>query len=295
MLGRKPRVKCFNATYSAGSYAGRADLGYQVVPVAQIVGSVGRCDELDQRFHSLRLTAEHQNRLERIRQLAEEGAILPPVELYKLKDEYFVVDGNHRVAVAKENGAVDIDAHVVEFLPTGERTEDRLYLEWRAFAAETGLDSIRLGQLGGYARLRQEIEAYRRGLAGGVDLRQAAREWYEKVYAPAVAAIGGRRLEQRTHRSAADLYVDLTAERAFIHSQDGREPSWEEMLARLEALHPAPTARQRLVTAWQRIRIALLGWWHGLRAEDLPCSYAAQARDGHIYCRRAARARRGIF
>lgn len=294
MLGRKPRVKCFNATYSAGSYAGRADLGYQVVPVAQIVGSVGRCDELDQRFHSLRLTTENRDRLERIRKLAEEGAVLPPVELYKLKDEYFVVDGNHRVAVAKENGAGDIDAHVVEFLPTGERAEDRLYLERRAFVAETGLDSIRLGQLGGYARLRQEIETYRQGLGGQVDPRQAAQEWYGKVYAPAVAAIAARQLEKRVGRRAADLYLDLTAERAFIHSQNGREPSWEEMLARLEALYPAPTPRQRLVAAWQRVRRALLAWWHGLRAEDLPCSYAAQARDGRVYCRRASRARRGI-
>ncbi len=295
MFGRRARVKCFNATYHAGSYAGRADLGYRVVPVAQIVGSVGRCGELDGQFHSLRLTPENEDRLARIRRLAEEGVVLPPVELYKLKDEYFVVDGNHRVAVAKENGAGDIDAHVVEFLPTGERVEDRLYLERHAFAAETGLDGIRLAQLGGYGRLRQEIEEYRQGAGVEVDLRHAAREWHGKVYAPVAASIAVRRLEQRTGRSAADLYLDLSVQRAYARRQEGREPSWEELLARLEALYPMPSWRQRLAQGWRRLLGAVRAWWHGLRAEDLPCSYAGRASDGTIFCRRADRARRGIF
>ena len=39
---------------------------------------------------------------------------LPPVELYKIGDIYFVRDGNHRVSVARQQGQVYIDAYVTE-------------------------------------------------------------------------------------------------------------------------------------------------------------------------------------
>lgn len=42
---------------------------------------------------------------------------LPPVSLYKPGDAYFVLDGNHRVSVARFHGLPALDADVVEFLP----------------------------------------------------------------------------------------------------------------------------------------------------------------------------------
>jgi hypothetical protein len=295
MFGRKPRVKCFNATYSAGAYAARADLGYQLVPVDRIVGSVGRCDDLDRQFQPLRLTRDRQSRLARIRQLAAEGAILPPVELYRLKDEYFVVDGNHRVAVAKENGQVDIDAYVVEFLPSGQRAEDQLYLERHAFAQETGLDGIHLGQLGGYDRLQEEIQRYRQALSAAegrdVTLREAATSWYRRVFEPVARDVAARRLPQRAGKSSADLYLDLQTQRDLVRREQHQDPGWEEAIARLEALHPLPTLGERLRSAWAGLAGTVEAWWRGLRAEDPPCVYALQARDGTIHCRRTAHLR----
>lgn len=43
-----------------------------------------------------------------------QGKTLPPVELYKVGDAYFVVDGNHRVSVARYRGAAAVDAVVTE-------------------------------------------------------------------------------------------------------------------------------------------------------------------------------------
>ena len=300
MFGRKARVKCFNATYGAGSFMGRADLGYQLVPVEQIVGSVGRCEELDDRFRPLVLTRSRRERLQRIRQLVDQGTVLPPVELYKLKDEYFVVDGHHRVAVAKENGQIAIDAYVVEFLPAGERPEDRLYLEYRAFANETGLQGIRLTRLGGYSRLRREIEEHRAALGGGaegaVELRQAADDWYRKVYLPAARAIEARHLRQRLRgRTVGDIYLELQARRAFARQEEQREISLGEAMEALEALYPRPTLRERLALVWTNLLGSLQAWWQGLQAEDLPCAHAAQGGNGSVYCRRAARTRRGEF
>lgn len=299
MFGRRARIKCFNATYSAGSYAGRADLGYGLVPVAQIVGSVGRCQELDERFQPLKLTRLRLQRLEKIRRLAAEGAILPPVELYKLKDEYFVVDGHHRVAVARENRQGEIDAHVIEFLPNGERIEDRLYLEQRAFAYDTGLDKIRLSQLG-YGRLREEIKRQQVMLsvqAGkAVSLPEAAAAWYRQEYQPVAQAIIARRLPLRLPGcTVGDIYLELDGLRTFAHQEGQGGLSLEQAIARLEALYPLPTRRQRLAQAWHSLLGRLEAWWRGLRAEPLPCAYAQQAPDGTVYCRREGSARRGVF
>jgi hypothetical protein len=40
---------------------------------------------------------------------------LPPVELYKVGEIYFVVDGHHRISVARNQGQVFIEADVREF------------------------------------------------------------------------------------------------------------------------------------------------------------------------------------
>ncbi len=267
-----------------------------MVPVAQIVGSVGRCEELDARFQPLKLTRLRQQRLENIRRLMDEGASLPPVELYKIKDEYFVIDGNHRVAVAKENGQTYIDAHVLEFLPDGERAEDRLYLEYHAFATDTGLHQIRLSQLGGYDRLRREIQEHQQALSArvgsAVTLKEAAQDWYRQVFQPVAQAIADRRLPQRLpRRTVGDLYLDLAVQRAYGREQK-RELSWEETIARLAAQHPLPTRRERLAGAWHEAIGNLEAWWHGLRGQEPPCAFALQGPNGTIYCRRAGRATR---
>jgi|ADGO01.1.fsa_nt_gi ParB-like nuclease domain. len=39
----------------------------------------------------------------------------PPIDVYQIGDAYFVVDGNHRVSVARQNGAKTIQAYVTPF------------------------------------------------------------------------------------------------------------------------------------------------------------------------------------
>jgi len=68
----------------------------------------------------------------------EEGKVLPPIEVYKArlrrqdeetglqieKTEYYVVDGHHRVAMAKKLGQDYLDAHVVEYKVQNEPKND---------------------------------------------------------------------------------------------------------------------------------------------------------------------------
>lgn len=44
---------------------------------------------------------------------------MPPVELFQVGDEYFVVDGHKRVAAAKKADGVEIDALVTRLWPGG--------------------------------------------------------------------------------------------------------------------------------------------------------------------------------
>lgn len=102
---------------SAGPVFRRTIQSYSV-EIADITGSVGRSHELAADFRpprSARRRADEE-RLERIRWMMERGFSLPSVELYKLGENYYVLDGHHRVAAARLNGQVDIDAHVVEYV-----------------------------------------------------------------------------------------------------------------------------------------------------------------------------------
>jgi hypothetical protein len=93
----------------------RRHLGRQTVEVGRVVGSVGRWREFDAGFMPTRASPE---RWKRVDLAFRKGRDLPPVSLYKIGDEYFVHDGNHRVSVARFGGAETIDAEVTEFFPS---------------------------------------------------------------------------------------------------------------------------------------------------------------------------------
>src|SRR5919107_1553225 len=93
----------------------RLQRGTRVVEVEEIVGSVGRWDEFDRSFLPARASVGHKwKRIDRAFHRTED---LPPVKLYKLKEAYFVVDGHHRVSVARYHDVPTLEAAVVEFLP----------------------------------------------------------------------------------------------------------------------------------------------------------------------------------
>jgi hypothetical protein len=54
----------------------------------------------------------------------QKGEDLPPVELYEIGDAYFVVDGHHRVSVARYHDVPTLEAAVAEFRPKRPATYD---------------------------------------------------------------------------------------------------------------------------------------------------------------------------
>src|SRR5512140_2656007 len=90
----------------------RTDRGIHQVPLDAIVGSVGRYADFTRSFLPRRM--EDRERWARVKAAMSDGANMPPVELYKVGEAYFVMDGNHRVSIARQEGLPNIEAHVVE-------------------------------------------------------------------------------------------------------------------------------------------------------------------------------------
>ena len=89
--------------------------GTKVVEVEEIVGSVGRWRDFDRSFLPARASmGQRWKRIDRAFHRAED---LPPVELYEIGDAYFVVDGHHRVSVARYHDVPTVEAAVAEFYP----------------------------------------------------------------------------------------------------------------------------------------------------------------------------------
>ena len=145
-----------------GAYEHR-DRGRQSVELSKIVGSVNRYLDFDSRF---RLKKDRpRERLHTIRAIMEQGKPLPPVDLFKIKDSYFVLDGNHRISVAKDRGFKEINARVAEFLPSRGTAENSLYRDRTEFEDKTGLrQAITLTEPGQYRNLLRQINQHRQFL-----------------------------------------------------------------------------------------------------------------------------------
>ena len=121
--------------------------GMQEVPVETVV-SVGRFRDFDDAF--LPTQDATIGRWRKINRAFYNDVSLPPVNLYKVGDVYFVLDGNHRVSVAKEHGVKFIDADVQEAVTAVPLTADdidadalTLLGEYAEFLERTHLDKLR--------------------------------------------------------------------------------------------------------------------------------------------------------
>jgi hypothetical protein len=104
------------------------ELGMRFVPIEDIRGTaVAGAAQRGGDFLPLRpFRGENwEARWRRIREAHEQMKPLPPVDLIKFNDEYWVVDGHNRVAAALYNRGVGLDAMVIELVPLDGRVSER--------------------------------------------------------------------------------------------------------------------------------------------------------------------------
>ncbi|MDC3237167.1 ParB N-terminal domain-containing protein [bacterium] len=184
------------------------------VPLKQITGSVGRYQDFDNHFRIKKHIPSE--RLDNIKASMRRGKQLPPVKLYQIKDEFFVLDGNHRVSAAKEFGHDTILADIVEFIPSKNTLENILYRQRSDFMENTGLSqAIDLSELGQYAYLEKQIEKHQdylwRITGKKVSTKESAQDWYKTIYSPLITIIEkGQLIRHFRNRTLSDLYAYIS-------------------------------------------------------------------------------------
>lgn len=204
------------------------EMGTRMVPLEQIVGSVGRYRDFTRTF--LPRAAISPDRWARIDAIMHSLEGYLPIELYKIGQVYFVRDGNHRVSVARANGLTHIEAYVTEIETDVDLTLDDfardqwiIKIERAEFLKRTNLDELRpdnnviLTEPGRYRILLRHISVHQYFL--GLDLEHAGSQdvvewpaavvsWYDNIYLPVVRSIREHNLlTDFPDRTEADLYL----------------------------------------------------------------------------------------
>ncbi|MCC6454957.1 MAG: hypothetical protein IT328_08455 [Caldilineaceae bacterium] len=219
--------------------------GTEMVPLENIVGSVGRYRDFTRDF--LPRAGVNQERWTRLDAALNSMEGFPPVELFKIGEVYFVRDGNHRVSVARANGSTHIEAYVTEIetdipltLDDFERDQWLIKIERAKFLEATDIDEIRpnhgieITEPGRYEMMLQHIEVHRflrdqelerKGSPERLSWHEAVASWYDTVYMPVVQAIRDYDLlHNYPGRTEADLYLWIALHRERLAAAYGLAP-----------------------------------------------------------------------
>lgn len=208
--------------------------GVHPIPVERIIGSLDRTADFDRDFRPRRRLS--RDRLSSLRVAFPDGA-MPPIEVHEVGGAYFVADGHHRVALARERGLDFLDAEVTRLRTNYDVGPDvdvcaLVHTEQqRIFAQESGLArarpdaAIAFSRPGGYPELLELVKAH------GYDLgrrlgrlpapEEVAGDWYDEVFAPGVAAIRREALpDVYTYKTDADLFLWVYQRRRALRVTD---------------------------------------------------------------------------
>jgi hypothetical protein len=195
--------------------------GLEAIELEHIRGSVGRYMDFTSAFLPRRShLRESWQRVNTV--VLSQG--MPPIEVFQVGDAYFVVDGNHRVSIARQEGMKTIEAYVCEFvIPVGLSAEadlDEVIIasEYAEFLKKTRLDKLRpeseilFTSPGHYRELECLITIFQEALeetqGEGVSYENALLLWFDMVYSPAVDEIKqSGAMEQFPDRTEADLFI----------------------------------------------------------------------------------------
>jgi len=242
LAGRQNQLLSYEAVKRSLKLGGPIYRGVKTVPVAQIVGSVDRYRDFDDVF--LPKQDSTANRWKSIARAFYSDVDLPPVRLYQVGDAYFVMDGHHRVSVAREQGIDFIDAEVQEVVsrvPVNAdlKAEDlKILHEYRRFLERTKFDEVRPGQhirftvAGGYQQIVEHIAMHRHYMQveqqREVGEAEAVADWYDQVYLPIIEVIHAHSvLDDFPGRTESDLYLWIVEHLYFLRESE-QDTSIEE-------------------------------------------------------------------
>jgi len=249
---RALRLHSIAPSLQAAGFEGKSYGGVEDIPLDKIVGSVApesKTVDFDATF--LPLNPRLRDRWVNV-YAAMVATDVPPIDVYKVDDKYYVIDGHRRVSVARVLERPTIRARVINVrtrapLPSEADTHALLRAaEYSAFLQATQLHRTRpqarleCSRLGRYDEIMQHILGHRYFMSleqGGRDvpLQEAAASWYDNVYHPIAEAIRRHKvLEQLPGWTEADLYVEITRRWLALSEEgepSGPDPAIKDLLA----------------------------------------------------------------
>jgi len=214
----------FDEVVAALGRTGQRRIGLQVITLDSIVGSVDRSREFDRRFRPT--SGQVRERWQRLALAQRRGEAIPPIEVYRVGDMHFVVDGHHRVSVAHALGLKTIDAYVTEVLtrlsPGGIRYRGdllvkdyrRIFLDRVPLVGEPRR-AVVLTDPWDYAELAESVEAWGFRLMQDegcyLDRFMVAQRWYDEEFVPVVRML--RQAGMINTQTEAEAYMWVACER----------------------------------------------------------------------------------
>lgn len=225
----------YEEVVGALGYVSEHSAGNAVVPLDAIVGTVDRGRDFDRSFRPT--TGRVRSRWEHIATAMRRGEAMPPVDLVRVGQIYFVRDGHHRVSVARALGRTDIDANVTEVVTRvgAERaitvdelpvkSHERVFFE-RVPLPDNARSEIKVTDPWDYGRLAEAVEAwgFRLSQERGepISRREAAYLWLENEYRPVIEMLRGADLIGTTTETEAYMRVSAARYRLL------RTHDWDE-------------------------------------------------------------------
>ena len=228
------------------------------IPLNSIVGSVSRYEDFTRSFYPRRTV--NPRRWLKVEDLSFKTRGFPPIDVYQIGEVYFVIDGNHRVSVARQMGMTYIQANVVEVktrVPVTRETKvDELILlgELNAFLEQTNLDklrtdsNLRVTAPGGHPKLANRIALHQHALnireGREISYHEAVTDWYDRDYLPMVRIIHDHNLlNEFPGRTEADLYLWINEHRQELEEEMAGEIDPGLVADHLSELHGARPRR----------------------------------------------------
>lgn len=199
------RIKEFAIVEKEEQLSNRVYLGVREVLVSKIIGTVEKAQDFDKDFNPMR--EESKVRWVNVYLKSLEDGNLPPVILYKIKEEYFVYDGNHRVSVAKNLNFHSIEAEVYEFFSEKNDDLNLLSRERFSFEKESGLTGIECSKSEGYKELRDEVRKFLEFYSLGEEGFEKSTVWHQRVFIPVVNILFSN-FKESEYKNNGDIFIE---------------------------------------------------------------------------------------
>ena len=232
MLGlnfkKQENLKSFTEIQKEENAYNGVNLGIKEIPLDKIVGSVEKYSYFDKNFVPKNDIVKQRWINIYVGYMMD--SMLPPVILYKIKDDYYVYDGNHRVSVAKFLNFASIEAEVEEFLPTKDTKDKVIYQEHMFFEKETGIEEIILSEPIKYKYLREEIESYtdllNKRRNGNFSLREGAEKWYKEIFLPIKVLLKENNIAKSQKKNISDIFMFLLDHKYYLSKNEGKNKGY---------------------------------------------------------------------